>query len=152
MNEIKLTKEEYTKLEKELQHLEQNERSLVAKLLKEAIEQGDLSENDAYAQAKDQQARLEMRIREVKQTLKMAKIVYKTNTDKVQVGSSIQVKNSEGNEREFTIVSAESANPSSGKISYNSPIGKAFMGHHRGDKIQITLPMGNKEYTILNIN
>ena len=152
MNEIKLTKEEYTKLEKELQHLEQNERSLVAKLLKEAIEQGDLSENDAYAQAKDQQARLEMRIREVKQTLKMAEIVYKTNTDKVQVGSSIQVKNSEGNEREFTIVSAESANPSSGKISYNSPIGKAFMGHHRGDKIQITLPMGNKEYTILNIN
>src|SRR3989338_2756541 len=138
MNEIKLTKEEYTKLEKELQHLEQNERSLVAKLLKEAIEQGDLSENDAYAQAKDQQARLEMRIREVKQTLKMAEIVYKTNTDKVQVGSSIQVKNSEGNEREFTIVSAESANPSSGKISYNSPIGKAFMGHHRGDKIQIT--------------
>lgn len=152
MNEIKLTKEEYTKLEKELQHLEQNERSLVAKLLKEAIEQGDLGENDAYTQAKDRQARLEMRIREVKQTLKMAEIVYKTNTDKVQVGSSIQVKNSEGSERKFTIVSAESADPSRGKISYNSPIGKAFMGHKKNDEIEIELHTGKKKYTILEID
>ena len=124
----------------------------IAKLLKEAIEQGDLGENDAYAQAKDRQARLEMKIREAKEILKKAKIIQKTKTDKVQVGSSIKVKSSDGKEREFTIVSAQSSDPSGGKISYNSPIGKAFMGHKSGDSVQIELPIGKKEYKILNIN
>ena len=152
MDKIKLTKKEYDELKKELEKLEKNERTLVAKLLKEAIEQGDLGENDAYHQAKDRQARLEMRIRELAIIIKQAVIVEKTNNGKVQVGSTLKVKNFDGKEQEFTIVSAQNADPSSGKISYDSPIGSAFMGHAVKEEIKIKLPSGVKKYIILEIN
>ncbi|OGZ58535.1 MAG: hypothetical protein A3F94_02410 [Candidatus Spechtbacteria bacterium RIFCSPLOWO2_12_FULL_38_22] len=152
MDKIKLTKKEYDELKKELEKLEKDERAVVAKLLKEAIEQGDLGENDAYHQAKDRQARLEMRIRELAIIIKQAIIVEKTNSGKVQVGSILKVKNSDGKEQGFTIVSAQNSDPSSGKISYDSPIGNAFMGHEIKEKIKIKLPSGVKEYIILEIN
>jgi len=146
-----ITQEGYDKLTKELKELEQTQRPHVANLLKEAIEQGDLSENDAYTQAKDMQARMEMRIRELQTILKNSQIVTKTAGDKVQVGSTIKVKNPEGKTQDFMIVSAETADPSNGKISYESPLGKAFLGNKKGDKVKVEFPAGKKEFTILDV-
>ena len=151
MKVIKLTKEGYDDLKTELEKLENKERPQISKLLREAIEQGDLSENDAYHQAKDRQGRLEMRILEIKKTLSMAKIVDGGSGDKVEVGSNIRIKSSDGTERNFIIVNSASANPAEGKLSYDSPLGHAFMGHKKGDGIKIELPAGIKKYTILEI-
>jgi len=151
MEAVKLTKEGYDDLKTELEKLEDEERPQISKLLKEAIEQGDLSENDAYHQAKDRQGRLEMRILEIKKTLSMAKVVDGGRGDKVEVGSNIKIKSSDGTERNFVIVNSASANPTEGKLSYDSPLGLAFMGHKKGDGIEIELPSGKKKYTILEI-
>jgi len=151
MDKIKLTQESYSKLEEEFETLVNSERPRIAKLLKEAIEQGDLSENDAYTQAKDLKAHLEMKIREIKQTLNNAEIVQGGQKNKVGVGSNIKIKNSDGRERSFVIVNAANADPSNGKLSYDSPLGQAFMGKKPKDKIKVELPSGVKEYTILDI-
>jgi transcription elongation factor GreA len=150
----KLTREEYEKLKKELENYQNIQRPKVAKLLKEAIAQGDLSENSAYDEARNRQSHLEGKIKELIITLRDAEVVENSGAskDKVDIGSIVKVKDTSGAEREFTITGHAGADPASGKISYNSPIGKALMGRNMSDKIKIELPGGEKEYTILDIN
>lgn len=150
-NTIKLTREGYDKLKEELKQLEEVERGKVAEKLKEAIAEGDLSENAAYDEAKDAQAHLEGRISEIKQTLGNAEVVEAKKGDKVNIGSTIKVKIADGAERTFTIMGNAGANPSEGKISYDSPLGKAFLGHKKGDKVDVETPGGKKKYEILGV-
>ena len=154
MAQTQLTQEGYNKLREELKNLEETERPIVAKQLKEALSQGDISESAAYEEAQDKQSRLEGRIQEIKQVL-ASSILVKTSTSsgsEIRIGSHIQVQVRGGEMRDFVITGSEEADPPRGKISYDSPLGKAFLGHKTGEIVKITTPSGEKDYTILDVN
>lgn len=147
----KMTQSGYDKLKAELERLEKDERPKIAKLLKEAIAQGDLSENFAYQDGKRRQADMEDRISALKEELKHAQIEEKKNGTSVGLGSVVTVTTPDGTEREFTITGKEEADPASGKISYDSPLGSAFMDRSVGDTATANTPAGPKTYTIKKI-
>jgi len=146
------TKEGIEKLKKELQHLEKEKRKEVAEKLKFAASFGDLSENSAYDDAKNEQNILETRISKLRETIKEAKVVEeKDGSNVVQIGSVIKTKEGE-KEKELEIVGGSDANPFNGKISCESPIGKSFLGKKEGDVVLVKTPSGEKEIKILQIN
>jgi len=147
-----LTKEGLENLKKELEQLKTTERKALAKRLEEAISFGDLSENAAYHEAKEAQGFLEGRICELEGVIQNAIIVShnKHKKDAVQVGCLVEV-NSKFGKQKFYIVGQEESNPIQGKISYQSPIGKALIGHKKGEKFLIDTPQGKVEYKILKI-
>lgn len=147
----KMTQEGYNHLKQELEKLENEERPRIAKILKDAIAQGDLSENFAYQDGKERQANVETRIAVIKDELKNADIEEHTSSGIVQLGSKIVVKGEGGLEKVFTITGREEINPMQGKISYDSPLGEAFLNHTSGDTIEVATPSGIKKYTILSI-
>jgi transcription elongation factor GreA len=126
-------------------------RAQVAQYLHDAKESGDVIDNAAYEDAKDQQARLEGRILELEQLLAKAKLISKVETDQVTLGSIVSLRNSDDREYHYTLVGAYEANPSAGRISNESPVGKALLGHKVGDMVIVSTPGGVKEYTILII-
>src|SRR5690606_8379261 len=125
----------YEKLESELRHLEKEERPAIAKLLKEAIAQGDLSENFAYQDGKRRQADVEERIAALKEEPKQAQTETHSGVDTVGIGSVITVTTEDGSQREFTLTGTNEAYPASGKISYDTPLGSAFMDRSLGDEV-----------------
>lgn len=145
------TKEGLEKLKKELNYLEKEKRKEVAEKLKFAASFGDLSENSAYDDAKNEQTMLETQIAKLKDTIKEAEVVESNKEgDLVQIGSKIEIE-SEGEKRTLEIVSGNSADPLNGKISCESPLGKAFLGKSEGDLCLVDTPSGEKEYKILRI-
>lgn len=148
---IQLTKEGYENLKKELKKLETTERKKIAKRLKDAIAEGDLSENAAYTDAKETQSRVEGKILEIKQTLSSAVVVKNIPKDKIGVGVTFKVKTPDGKERIFKLTGSADSNPSEGKISYDSLLGGAFLNHRVEDVIKIETPSGEKIYKILEI-
>jgi len=126
-------------------------RARVAQYLHEAKESGDVIDNAAYDEAKNEQARLEGRILELEQLLANAKMISKIQTDVVTLGSVVHVRNSDDREYRYTIVGSYEAKPSAGMISNESPVGKALLGHKIGDLVFASTPGGVKEYTILSI-
>ena len=126
-------------------------RAQVAQYLHDAKESGDVIDNAAYEDAKDQQARLEGRILELEQLLAKAKLISKVETDQVTLGSAVILRNSDDREYHYTLVGAYEANPGAGRISNESPVGKALVGHKVGDMVIVSTPGGVKEYTILTI-
>ncbi len=152
MDKIKyITIEGLKKLKKELNDLKTIKRKEVAERLKEAISQGDLSENFAYQQAKEDQNSLESRILELENTIKESQIIKKEKqTDKIQVGSIILVESNEKKER-FEIVGSEETDPEKNKISFESPLGKAFLNKTVGETIEVKIPNGKISYKILKI-
>ena len=152
MNKIKyITIEGLKKLKKELNYLKTVKRKKIAELLREAISQGDLSENFAYQQAKEDQNFLEKRILELENTIKQAQIIKKEKkTDKIQVGSIVLVEfNKERGQ--FQIVGSEEADPEKNKISFESPLGKAFLDKTAGETTEVETPNGKISYKILKI-
>jgi len=145
-----LTKEGLKKIKKELDYLKGTKRKEIAKRLRRAASFGDLSENFAYQQAKEDQMFLEKRILELEKIISEAKIVEKKQTNKVEVGSTVFLV-SKGEEEKFQIVGTEEANPLKGKVSAQSPLGKAILGKKAGEKVKIDTPEGKKEYTIKKI-
>lgn len=146
-----ITKEGYEKLEKELEYLKTIKRREIADRIQKAKDMGDLSENAEYSEAKDEQALNEGRIIELGNTLKNLTIVENgAAKGKVGMGSIITAKIN-GNEKEFTIVSFNEADPMEGKISNESPLGKAFLDAKKGDKVKVETPRGEVEYEILKI-
>ena len=151
-----LTREGLKKYEDELHELKVNKRKEVAQKIKEAREQGDLSENAEYDAAKDEQRDIEARIEELEKILKNVEVVDmeedSNNLDKVSFGLTVKVKDNEfGDEMEFKIVGATEANSLKGKISNESPLGKALIGAKKGDVVSVEAPAGVIEYTILDI-
>lgn len=151
-----LTYEGLQKLENELQDLKVVRRKEVAQKIKEAREQGDLSENAEYDAAKDEQRDIEARIEELEKILKNVEVVDMEedtdNLEKVSFGLAVKVKDNEfGDEMEFKIVGATEANSLKGKISNESPLGKALIGARKGDVVSVEAPAGIIEYTILDI-
>ncbi len=148
---VQLTKEGYKKLKQELKQLQNEEKPKVAKALEEAIAEGDLSENAAYEEAKEKQAKLEAKISELKQKLSTAEIVEEETGGTAGVGSTIRVKDENGSEKTFKITDSEESNPMEGKISYDSPLGKAFIGHQEGEKVKANTPGGEKQFEVLEV-
>ncbi len=122
----------------------------IAKRIDEAKQQGDLSENAEYHQAREDMSWAQGRVLELEQILNNAKVIKKTDTDKVALGSTVTVKWA-GNNKEYTIVGQQEANPSKGLISNESPLGSAFIGHEAGDKVEVTTPAGKQAYEIIKV-
>lgn len=151
MDKYYLTKERLQELKEELDRLKTKKRLEVAERLKTAKEYGDLSENSEYTEARDEQAQVERRIFELEELFKHAVVIRKTEgDDKVRVGCVVTVKRGEQS-FEYTIVGSSETKPEEGKISNESPMGKAFLGHRVGDSVEIQTPKGKVTYQISKI-
>ena len=143
------------KLEDELENLKVVKRKEVAAKIKEAREQGDLSENAEYDAAKDEQRDIEARIEELEKILKNAEIVVEDDVDleKINIGCTVDVYDREFKEEmEFKIVGSTEANSLAGKISNESPVGRALIGKKVGDVVAVETQAGVIEYEVLKIN
>lgn len=141
-------------LEDELENLKVVKRKEVAGKIKEAREQGDLSENAEYDAAKDEQRDIEARIEELEKILKNAEVVVEdeVNLDKISIGCTVTVYDVEFEEEiEFKIVGSTEANSLKGKISNESPVGKALLGREVGESVKIETQAGEIEYKVLKI-
>lgn len=153
--EVLLTKEGLGALVIELANLKTVRRREVAQRLKEAISYGDLSENAEYTEARDEQAFVESRILLLEQQVKNAKVI--TGTSKhvtiVQIGHTVVLKNLLSEQKEvYTIVGSTEADPLNGKISNESPVGKAILSKEVGTKVDVVVPEGKAQYEILKID
>lgn len=144
------TEEGLKNLKKELDYLETDKRREVAEKLKHAISFGDLRENAAYDEARDEQGFLEGRISDLKKNIASAKLIKKEETGKVQIGSTVALL-SAGQKEKFQIVGPEEANISLGKISHQSPLGKLLLEKSVGDKVVIKNTEIGIEYEIIDI-
>jgi len=135
----------------QLEFLRTVKRAEVAQYLHDAKESGDVIDNAAYEDAKNEQARLEGRILELEQLLATAKPISKSRTDEVSLGSIAHLRTPDGRDYHYTIVGAFEAKPGSGLISNESPVGKALLGHKVGEMVIVSTPGGVKEYTINSI-
>lgn len=149
---IYLTSEGEKKLRAELAELTGPRRDELSKRLRAAIQMGDLSENADYHKAKEDQAFLEGRIQEIETVLRTAVIVEKTRSDVVTVTSHVTVQEVGFEDPEtYHLVGAKEADPRNGKISNESPIGKALMDHRVGDEVEAETPGGKIRFKILKI-
>ena len=149
-----LTKAGLDRLEKELEDLKVNRRREVAQKIKEAREQGDLSENAEYDAAKDEQRDIEARIDEIEKILKNVEVVADEDVDinKISVGCHVKIHDYEFDEElEFSIVGSTEANSLQQKLSNESPLGMALLGHEVGDDVLVELADGEAKYKVLEI-
>ena len=148
---IMLTAEGYLELEQELNMLKTERRPEVIKALKEARALGDLSENSDYDAARNEQGQVEARIKELEYKLEHSTIADATKCDKVNVGNMVTITYDDGEKEEYRIVGSLEADPFENKISNESPIGKAILGHKVGENVEVASPNGNLTVTITNI-
>jgi transcription elongation factor GreA len=153
--DVILTPEGLEKLKAELEELTTTKRREVAERIKDAREYGDISENSEYDDAKNEQAMLESRIASLEEKLRSAVVVdaKELTNDVVQVGSIVKVKDGQSGKSEtYTIVGSAEANPAEKKLSNESPVGRALIGHKAKEKVKVQLPNGkNRELTIQKI-
>jgi len=145
-----LTKQGLKKLQEELAELTTTKRQELAEKLQHAIGQGDLSENAEYQEAKEEQAFLEGRVREVENILSKAIIIESgRKSSTVKIGSTVEIERVGAKRKEtFTIVGAEEADPFEGRISHQSPLGMALIGHRAGDTVSAATPAGPAKWKL----
>ncbi len=147
-----LSKEGLAKLREELDQMINIRRAEVAARIHEAKQHGDITENAEYEDAKNEQAFVEGRIQSISALIKNAVVISETHsTTHVQIGSTVNVQSEDGKER-FTIVGSAEADPGAGKISNESPVGRALLGHKKGDTVVVSVPAGSWTYKILSIS
>ena len=154
MKEIVLTKEGYNALKKEIEDLSTRRRREIAERIKTAREFGDIAENAEYDTAKNEQAMLEARIAKLEERLAAARVIEKRDISKdvVSVGSTVRLRDVDAKQTfEYRIVGSAEANPAQLKLSNESPVGKAIMGHKKGETVEVTTPRGSLKYKILEI-
>ena len=150
-----MTQEGYDKMVAQLQHMEQIERPAASEAIAEARDKGDLSENAEYDAAKEAQSKLETRIAELKAQIRAAKIIDTTRirTDVAQILSTVEMRNVKaGVKMKYTIVSESEADLRSGKISSETPIAQALLGHKVGDIVDAKTPRGIIQLEVLSIS
>ena len=148
-----LTREGYQKLQEELEFLRKEKREEIASRLHEAMEGGELIENAEYEAAKNEQAFVEGRIKELEVLLATARVIDDNTPTSgvVQVGSKVTIKEEDLDPEVYTIVGAAEANPSHGKISNESPLGKALLNRKVGDRAQVDAPAGAFTVQIIKV-
>lgn len=150
--QFRLTKEGVSELQAELEKLVA-QRGPIAERIKSAREFGDLAENAEYTSARQEQERVESRISEIEHILQNVEIISKPRGDyKVQLGSTVKLKGEAGRAKEFQVVGTVEADPLNGKISDESPIGKALMGKKVGEKVEIKASIETATYKIAEIS
>jgi transcription elongation factor GreA len=145
-----ISQEGFEKLKKELQELKTAKRKEIARRLEHAKSLGDLSENAEYQEAKEEQSLIEAQILELEETIRNAVIISSRTSGVAGVGSLVRVSSSHGEET-FRIVGSEEANPMEGRISNESPLGKAFLGQKQGNRVEVATPGGSVVYKILSV-
>ena len=154
IKEVVMTSEGFKKLQEELEYLKTEGRDQAAEKIRVARGFGDLSENSEYDEAKNDQALLEARIAELEQQLKHVRILDESemSSEHVHIGSTVVIKDKKGKKYTYTISGATEADPFAGRISDESPVGKAVMGLKVGEKGEAILPNGSTViYTVLEI-
>ena len=151
--DVIVTPEGLANMKAELEHLSTTRRREVAARIKEAREFGDISENAEYDDAKNEQAMLEARIAQLEDKIRSASVIDASDlsTDIVRVGSVVHLKDADGKKLTYTIVGSAEAKPLEKKLSNESPVGKALLGHKPGDKVPIATPKGERTLTITKI-
>ena len=153
-SKYKMSQERYDEIKEELHYLETVREKDVSELIKEARSFGDLSENSEYDEAKTEQGKLYSKIAELKALIEKAEIIEKTEMDRGTVALSSRIKLldvDENEELEYQIVGSQEANPMSGRISDESPIGRGLLGHRVGETVTIDAPAGEMKFTILSV-
>lgn len=152
MNKEYLSKEKFKILTEELKDLKTVKRKKIAEELEFAKGLGDLSENAEYHEAREAQASLEDRILQLESILSNAEIVVTHHSDKVEVGSVVNVKKTGDKvEKKYSIVGSEEADTATGKISFKSPLGQALLGKKKGEEFKFKTPTGEAKYTVVSI-
>ena len=145
--DVILTPAGLAKLKAELLHLQGDKRREVAARIKEAREFGDISENSEYDDAKNEQAMVEARIAQIEDQVRSASVIDSKDlsNDQVRVGCNVHVKDEKtGKSVKYTIVGAPEANPAESRLSNESPVGKALLGHKRNETVEVAVPRGPK--------
>ena len=154
MKEVILTPEGYENLKQELEHLRTDRRREIAERIRVAREFGDIAENAEYDDAKNEQAMLEHKIAQLEERLLSARVITKKeiSKDEVSVGSRVVLRDVKARkEVEYHIVGSAEANPAQNKLSNESPVGKAIMGHKKGETVEVAAPRGSLKFKILEI-
>ncbi len=146
-----LSKESLEELKKEQIKIKDVTIPEIAKRIDEAKQQGDLSENAEYTQAREDMSWAQSRLLELDRIINNVELIVPQQTGLVSVGSALEVKVN-GQARKYTIVGPQEVNPSKGLISNESPLGEAFIGHKVGDKVKVTVPSGDMIYEITKIS
>jgi len=146
-----LTPEGLAKLEEELEHLRTVRRQEVADKIQKAKELRSTVSSPEYEEAKNEQGFVEGRILELERIIKHAVIIHPEAADSVQLGSKVTVRHQDGSEDHYTIVGSVEVNPGEGKISNESPVGKALLGKRLGDEVKVKVPAGVLKLTITEI-
>lgn len=149
-----MTADGYKKLTEELSELENVQRPAISKMIAEARDKGDLSENAEYDAAKEAQGLLEMKIAEMKEIIGSARMIdeSKISTDEVQILTRVRIKNTKtGQEMTYLIVSESEANLKEAKLSVTTPIAKGLLGKKVGNKATVTVPSGSMEFEVMEI-
>jgi transcription elongation factor GreA len=147
-----ITNDGLDKLRHELEEMVSIKRPEVAQRIHDAMEHGDLSENAEYEDAKNEQAFVEGRIQTLEALIKNATLIDEhTSNDHVQIGSTVKVNGPDGNQA-FTIVGSAEAKPTEGRISNESPVGRALLGRKKGDNVTVQVPAGDIAYKIVSIS
>lgn len=155
MEKLPMTKEGFAKLQEELDRLKRVERVKALQALNEAAAHGDLTDNADYRVAKERRDYVEGRIKELEDKLARAQVIETKDlaTDRVVFGCTVLLGDSDSDRRvKYRIVGADEADIRNGRISVNSPVGKALIGHRTGDIVRVVVPSGTKEYEILEIS
>ena len=154
MKDVILTPEGYEKLKQEIDYLSNEKRREVAERIKTAREFGDIAENAEYDDAKNEQALLEHRIAQLEERLRNARVITKKEISKdvVSLGSHVKLRDVEAKKTlEYHIVGSAEANPAQNKLSNESPVGKAIIGHKKGETVEVSTPRGSLKFKIMEI-
>jgi transcription elongation factor GreA len=154
LKEVILTAEGHEKLKAEIEHLSTVKRREVAERIKQARECGDITENSEYDDAKNEQAMLEHRIATLEERLKSARVVNKKEIPAgvVAVGTKVRLRDMDAKETiEYHIVGSAEANPAEHKLSNESPVGRAILGHKKGETVEVAAPRGSLKFKIMDI-
>jgi transcription elongation factor GreA len=147
-----VSREGLEKLRAELDEMVNVRRAEVATRISEAKEHGDITENAEYEDAKNEQAFIEGRIQALSALIKNAVIIDETTSKThVQIGSTVEIEGQDGRER-YTIVGSAEAAPAEGRISNESPVGRALLGKRRGERVTVSVPAGDRQYKIVSIS
>ena len=152
---IYITEEGLQKIKEELDHLRLVERPLISKLIADARDKGDLTENAEYSAAKEAQGMLEMKISKLKDAIGNSRIIdgSKLDTERIQILNKIKIRNTKNNSTmEYTIVSDSEADLKQGKIAVSTPIARGLIGKRVGDKVEIKVPSGVIPFEIMEIS
>ena len=155
MKEVILTPEGYEKLKQEIDVMRNDKRREVADRIRIAREFGDIAENAEYDDAKNEQAMLEHKIAQLEERLLSARVITKKeiSKDAVSIGTTVRLRDVSANKSfEYHIVGSAEANPAESKLSNESPVGKAIMGHKKGDVVEVAAPRGSLTFKILEIS